>query len=324
MRKLALSALLFAAACGGSSMTPPGGDDQQNTPDANQGSNDDGAAIKIVSPDVTLQPGEEKTFCYYFDTNNDKAVNIKSWKSSLTPGSHHVILFTTTTDAKPAGTIDDQDCGLGTGGFQNASIWTFAAATPEYELDLPADDGNGKPIGQNIPAHKPAYVQMHYLNSGEQPLTAHVTVEGFAYDDSVEVTQTAPFITYATGITIQPHETNHLESRTCNTPQNATFWYMSTHSHKQSVMTDVRDGNTTGNMILQSKDWEHPDSIDWDPTFFQFGGQLTYQCTYDNIGDNANNVIHDGPSAATNEMCMAVGWYFPGSQPHGCFDQIAF
>jgi hypothetical protein len=324
MRKLAFSALLFAAACGGSSMTPPGGDDQ-NTADANPGSNDDGAAIHIVTPDITLQPGDEKTVCYYFDGNNDKDINVKSWKSSLTPGSHHLILYTTSTDQQPPGTLSNDDCGFGTGSIQDTPIWTFASQEPEYELALPTDDGNGKPVGQAVKAHQPAYVQLHYLNSGENVLVAHAELEAFAYDEGTDVTPTAPFITYNNSISIPPGATNHVESETCtNNAAGAKFWQMSSHSHKQSVGTDVRDGDATGAMVFQSVDWEHPGTTDWNPAFYTFGNQFTWQCTYDNIGDNQTNTVVSGPSAATNEMCMAVGWYFPGTQPHGCFDQFAF
>ena len=39
---------------------------------------------------------------------------------------------------------------------------------------------------------------------------------------------------------------------------------------------------------------------------------LTWQCTYDNTGSNG---VVSGPSAQTNEMCMATGYYFPATGP---------
>ena len=50
----------------------------------------------------------------------------------------------------------------------------------------------------------------------------------------------------------------------------------------------------------------------------------TLPCTDPNQPCNANTTIHSGPSAATNEMCMGVGWFFPGTAPIGCLDSTSF
>jgi hypothetical protein len=89
---------------------------------------------------------------------------------------------------------------------------------------------------------------------------------------------------------------------------------MSTHSHKQSVATSVLDGS---NMIFSSTDWQHPGAQNWNaPSFYTFTAtNLTWSCTYDNTGSNAGNTVVAGPSAQTNEMCMATGYYFPATAP---------
>jgi hypothetical protein len=248
---------------------------------------------------------------------------IKKWSSVMTPGSHHMIMYSTATDAKPVGTLTTDDCGgFGT---QDLPSWTYAAQTPTNEIALPSDDGTGKPLGQEITAGTPAYFQMHYLNATDAPLAAHVTLNAEAYDAGVAYTRTAAYVTYNSNITIQPHETNHLVSQTCSTPANAKFWLLSTHAHKQAIKTAVKDGMPASTAIaFTSTDWEHPGAMMFAAApFYTFAsGKLTYECTYDNTGDNAGTTVVDGPSAATNEMCMATGYYFPATKPLICLDSF--
>ena len=75
-------------------------------------------------------------------------------------------------------------------------------------------------------------------------------------------------------------------------------------------------------MVFESADWEHPGAKEMDSPFYSFqSGKLTYECTYDNA---SNRTITTGESAATDEMCMASGYYFPSNTPKFCFNNIVF
>ena len=57
--------------------------------------------------------------------------------------------------------------------------------------------------------------------------------------------------------------------------------------------------------------------------FYAFStNNLTYECTYNNTGPNADTTVVDGPSAVTNEMCMATGYYFPAAKPLLCINNL--
>ena len=271
--------------------------------------------FRIVSPDVNLMPGEEATYCYFFHTPNTEPLAIKHWKSDMTPGSHHMIMFMTTTDAGPVDTVSKGDCGFGIAG--GGTIWTYAAQQPQAEVALPLDDGAGKPLAQDIPANAPAFFQMHYLNASDQPMIVHVQLDAEALEAGVQYTKTAAFVTYNSQLQIPANAVNFSQSATCNVPATAKFWLMSTHAHKQAVKTEVKDGGST---MFTSTDWEHPGAASFmEPsTFYKFASnKITYSCTYTNP---TNNVIVAGPSAATNEMCMASGYYFPATAPLFCLD----
>jgi hypothetical protein len=306
-------ALVFALVACASNGGPPGGDDDV-TPDADVDP-PPGEGFRIVTPEIELQPGEEATYCYYLRTPNDRAMGITRWKSNMTPGSHHLILFLTQNDAQPPGTISTQNCGFGAAG--GGTVWTYAAQTPDAEIGLPPDDGTGSPLAQRVPANSPAFVQMHYLNATDEVLRAHVTIDAFALEEGAPFTQTAAFITYNAQIAIPGMTSGHVESRTCNVPAGAKFWLMSTHAHKQATKTAVKDGSTE---VFSSTDWEHPGAATFmtPQAFYEFStNRITYECTYSNP---TNRTIRSGDSAETDEMCMATGYFFPATRPLFCLD----
>jgi hypothetical protein len=173
------------------------------------------------------------------------------------------------------------------------------------------------PLGQDIAPNTAGYFQVHYVNASDQPLVANVSLQAFALPEGTEYTRTDLFGTYNNDIVIPPHATNMVVSATCGVVD-GKFWSMSTHSHKQSVATAVKEG---ANTVFSSTDWEHPGMLRFDaPAFYQFSSsELTWECTYSNVGDNADTTVRAGQSARTNEMCMATGYYFPANGPKGCF-----
>ncbi len=309
--------LALAAACTGGTSDP---DPIDPVPDANvEDLPPPARGFQIVSKDVTLQPGEETTYCYYFRTSNTESLAINKWKSVMTAGSHHMIMFTTgATDLMPPGTVSATNCGFGMSA-QNAPVWTYSTQTAESEITLPGDDGAGNPLAQVIPPNTAGFLQMHYWNSTDNPLTAHVTVNAEALAANASFTRTAPFITYDGDINIAPGASTHKETTTCNTPAGAKFWLLSTHAHKQATSTRVKNGMpASDNVAFESNDWEHPGAARWMTSpFYTFAGdKMTIECTYNNPG---NAYIREGDSAETDEMCMASGYFFPATAPVTCY-----
>ena len=310
--------MLAVAACGGGSALDGGTTDSNTddgtlpdgpgTPDAPGGDGDLVApahGFQIKSKEVIIQPGEEVTYCYYFRTPNTETMAIDRFVSHMTPGSHHLIMFTTAADVQAPGTMTTQGCGI-SGGGTNIPYWTYSAQTPEQDLQLPSDDGAGKPLAIEIKPNTPAYMQLHYLNATENPITVHATLNAESLATGAAFTKTAAYVTYNPNLNIPGPSTGHTESLSCNVPAGAKFWLMSTHSHKHSTHTDVKNGTE---MTMESSDWEHPPAKSWmtPATFYSFAAKLTYECTYDNASGTA---IHSGESAQYDEMCMASGYYF--------------
>ncbi|HEX4416930.1 MAG TPA: hypothetical protein VH165_03480 [Kofleriaceae bacterium] len=272
--------------------------------------------FQVRTPDIQLAPGQEITYCYYFHTPNTAQTVVQSWQSSMTPGSHHMILYFTSTAEQPDGTLDPSG-NCGGANLNNIAVWTYLAQTPEARSDMPADDGTGKPVGMPVAANQPAAMQLHYLNASDSPLTVHATLNANGYPPGTTYTEAGAYVTYNTKIDIPPGPgTTSTASGKCPVPAGSKFFSMSTHSHKQSVGTQVMDGTA---MVQTSTDWEHPTVTTW-PTspFYTFAsGALSYTCNYLNL---TTNEIVAGPSAQTNEMCMAIGYFFPATGSKMCFN----
>jgi hypothetical protein len=241
---------------------------------------------------------------------------VKSWQSSMTPGSHHMILYFTSTADMPDGTLDPSG-NCGGANLNNLAVWTYLSQTPENESDMPSDDGAGLPVGMPIPAGQAAAMQLHYLNATDNPLPVHAVLNANGYPTGTTYTQAAAYVTYNTKIDIPPGPgTMASVNGTCAVPSGSKFFTMSTHSHKQSVQTQVMDGSA---MVQTSTDWEHPAATAWTASpFFSFAsGALTYSCNYLN---ETTNEIKTGPSAQTDEMCMALGYFFPATASKICLN----
>ena len=311
MRTLALAFVtVLAAACG---VDPAGDDDGMGSGSGSGSGSGEQPAFRVTSKDVVLNPGQEITYCYYFHTPNTEQVVIKKWVSDMTPGSHHMIMYFGGASQPADGTLDPNGCSFG-----GIPTWIYAAQTPHGELEMPQDDGAGKPLGMLVPPNQAAYFEMHYLNQGDTPLTVHVDLEAYAYAKDVTYTPTAAYITYNGEINIGVGAMNYTETETCGVPAGVQFWTVSTHSHKQSIKTSIMDGSS---MVFFSEGpdaWEHPGAQSWMTSpFYTFStGRLTYSCTYNNPTGRA---IEDGQSAATDEMCMATGYIFPMTTAKFCY-----
>jgi hypothetical protein len=94
--------------------------------------------------------------------------------------------------------------------------------------------------------------------------------------------------------------------------------------NKQAVLTAVKDGTPAStDIVFTSTDWELPGAATFTaPDFRSFAtGSLTYECTYDNP---TNRTITSGPSEATDEQCVAVGYFFPATDYRLCLDNFDF
>jgi hypothetical protein len=311
--------------------------------DAPTGGSDDGGGtvmmppptrgFQLASPGIDVAPNEDSTYCYYFKTSNIDQMDIQRWASHIGPGVHDIVLYLTPTVLQPAGTMNSNGCAVadGTGG----TSWSYAAQTSDAEMQLPADDGSGKPVGLVVRAGQAGFLQIHVRNMTAAALKADVTLNAFAYPADVQTTHAAPF----TALNLNGPSYVMVNAGTAGKPATNTvggsclfppdpsgkpiqFFGITTYTHKQGVHTVVKDG---ASKIFESTSWEHPGTMT-SPQFYTFqSGTLSYQCDY--VNGNAYTIM-SGDDVTTQEMCMAVGYFFPAPPPpnnfsgHFCVDSF--
>ncbi len=280
-----------------------GGDDQDDLEVPEEG-------FQIRSPDLSIGPGVEVTYCYYTTVSNEALAGVERWESRMTPGSHHMILYLADELPMPEGTLDDSgSCGFVSGDL--STVWSFAAQDPEMEVAYPAG------VGMTLQPRQPVIMQMHYLNASDHQLDAHVTVNAHTYPEGTSYDELHAYVTYNDQIRIDPGQ-DGTAGGSCAVPEGARFLGLSTHSHQFTTRVTVTDG---GEMLVDTTDWDHPAITTWNEApYYQFNGDLTYRCDYHNT---SQATVLDGDSAQTDEMCKAIGYFVGGGGPVACLNSLA-
>lgn len=276
--------------------------------------------LQLRSPDVVIDPGQEIVYCAYFRADINDARAVKRWTSRLPAHAAKVIVVLTRNDRGLPGTQSAVNCQVFPLESTNElPTWAYTADEPEASYDFPADDGTGKPVGLFMKPGQTGYLYIHYINKTALPVTGHVEVDATFHDPTTEVTRADSLVTYNASISIPPGSAKS-HTFTCTPPAGVKFLSLSTHSHKQSVHTYVRDG--VGNPILfESTDFRHPGTVLFAQPPFLSLSQLTYQCDYVNP---TGRTIGSGSSPATDELCMAITYFFPGTGARICVNNGLF
>ena len=270
--------------------------------------------MQFQTPDMaySVAPGQEifPNFCVTVPST----IQVGGFQSWMSIGSsHHFILYKGGT--APAGGA----CTLG------ANTWIYASSTPGQVIteNMPAN------VGLQIASSTQLILNMHFINTGSTTLYPKIKVN-LLFAKNV-MYQAGTMVSFNSQINV-PAATaagpgTQTVSGTCTAPTGAKFFTMSTHTHKHATAawvdyvhagttTEVVHTGTTSTYPTDQEqgsglDWEHPGVGLWtSPNFLTVaaGDTFTYHCSYSNTASTSVTV---GETAASNEMCMAIGYYFP-------------
>jgi Copper type II ascorbate-dependent monooxygenase, C-terminal domain len=278
---------------------------------------DEADGYQIVTPPmaIAVAPGDEVFMCYYKTLPTSAEVDIGEFQSWMTPGSsHHFIAYQVGAGSssqlginfpsQPDGTLESCSFGGGT--------WLYATslAGEIIEMQMPAG------VGLPMPAAAQVMLNMHFINPSAT--TAYPQVKlNLLYAKNIQYKAEA-MVSFNTSINVPAATASgpgmQTVSGTCTASAGSNFFAMTTHTHKHGVNTTISytsGGQTT--QLVDTTDWEHPDVAVWTaPNFLttKSGDSFGYSCSYVNTGATAVTV---GETAASNEMCMAIGYYFPAA-----------
>jgi hypothetical protein len=235
-----------------------------------------------------------QTFCNPFGVD----VDVLRTESQMTAGSHHLIVFFEGSRASAA-----YDCG----GLEFGER-LHGAQTPEYVREYP--EGVGMPMA----ASEGLRFNMHYLNVTAAPITAKVKLTIVAAPAGTVEHQAGFLFFNNMGIDVPPRSRG-TATKTCSAPPNVQIMDLLSHMHMHATHIIATTGS--GTVVYQGTDWDHPKPAVFTPPL-ALGNDtaITWTCTYENSGDSR---LSFGESAATNEMCILGGTFFPAAQrSHHC------
>jgi hypothetical protein len=289
---IAPAAALTGAACSSETTTPVDG----------LAPPPDGAGVQVAMS-ATLAPGEENTWCQYVILPNDATVDVDRFEHLYSPGSHHLLLFPTRLAAADVtGDLAPFECDT-RGDLATTGI-AYAAQVPEGELAFPTG------VGLRLPAASVLLMQVHYLNTTDEPLVADAKINLW-YATTTITQEVGLLFLYDWAIHIPAGQTASARMR-CGIPQDVTLLYGMSHMHKRGVgyQADLLDAaGAPVRTLFQTDRWEGIDPAVYAPAIQITAGQsIDFRCDFQN--DESFDVIQ-GPSASTNEMCMFIGAYYP-------------
>lgn len=254
----------------------------------------------------TVMGGQEIFDCQYVTLPDVQAFMIKG-QHEYTPGSHHLLLYTTDLTTIPAGQTGVQSCYEGTGSnsvMSHVNGVLYAGQVPMGSETLPPG------VGLETTPSQVLLFQVHYLNATASAIDAHVSVH--LTTQTTPVKENAGILFFYDPFIDVPQGAGAVAAMRCPIKQNITLFSESSHYHARGVgyqaYLDPPSGAEATTPFYTSSNWASP-TIALDTMQVPAGSYIRYYCDYDNTA--GTQAFFQGQSAAVNEMCMFIGMYYP-------------
>jgi hypothetical protein len=154
-------------------------------------------------------------------------------------------------------------------------------------------------------------MQLHYLNTSQQPLTVQASIKLSPVDTSTVTKWVAQLYLNRVYLSIPPGM-NRTVTTTCAIPSvYGPIHLIGAGSHMHMRGIHFVANTNTGIKLLETDEWEEPPSVPYDPPItMNPGDAVTWTCTYNN---ETAQPITFGQSASKNEMCIYIASYYTSS-----------
>jgi hypothetical protein len=266
---------------------------------------DDGQHIDIVSTPYTLQPGEEKYFCYTMHLPKDRDIAITKLTPTYGAATHH-ILVAQTIAPEPEGF---SECNVL---IRTSWIPLYGGGIDSGPLVLPENTGF-KPLdrGQQV------LMQLHLQNATDAPITSTTTMRLDFVDATPDLKPASIFGLDNRKIEIPANTAEIKTEMSCKVNTDLEVFAVMGHMHKHGVHIDLSRGAAAGTEMLYEEQWR----FEQQPTtpismHIANGDMLHLRCTHKNETDKP--VLY-GESSDT-EMCSMVLYVAPTDRLNGCIN----
>ena len=275
----------------------------------------------------TIQAGAEAMFCMFGQMPTTGKTAVPSAESHYTPGSHHFLVFRSNLTSIPKGGDTAHLCGTTdttvavTGGSNGIAASEsvagttgsyYEAQTPDSRRDLPPGIAHVFQPGEIL------VLTAHYLNTTGTTIDSHIEFRLHRMDP-IDVKQEAgTFFLLNTQLNI-PANTAVTATRSCPIPKDLNLGLLWSHMHARGYSFRAWTDDAVATQQLGGDVYDQPGPAGWaephvqtypwdPPVTLHAGSKLTFSCTFHNT--TAQTFVF-GQSAATGEMCLLHGMYWP-------------
>lgn len=261
---------------------------------------------QLLSEPYTLQPGEEKYFCYTF-TSPSSEVGVVAVDNIAGKLVHHVALFQTLL-AEPEG-------------FSECNVLVRLTWQPIW---AGGRGGNGLELPPKVAFHIPGQtqylVQYHLLNATPHPVTERSAINlGYAQDDLAGYEKAGIFALGQFSLNIPKDASGYTQEVGCSVEREDTMHVFAVfpHMHTLGSKLELFQGPSEDDLSTAYKidPWpfgDQPfDRVDFDVAP---GDYLRSRCTWNNTSGHA---VAFGEST-NDEMCFLVLFAYPMPEIDGC------
>lgn len=298
--RVAFLAILCAilASCSSSSSSPATGGSDAGAGGGDAGTSTPANTVTVASDSYTLQPGDEKYYCYTTTLTEDTVIT--GFNPTYGSATHHMLLAYTIA-AEPDGFFE---CPVL---IKTTWIPMFVGGKGTSPLALPAGSGMSLKKGQQI------LLQLHLQDATLDPVTETAKIDMTTQDPSKPFEPAGIYGLFNQKISIPAGAANFPEDMTCQSDKTMTVFAGFAHMHKHG--THITLTNTATNAKVYDADWKFdiqptvPLSLTVNP-----GDNFKLECQYNNTGTDP---ITYGESS-DNEMCGFIFYYTKFDALDGC------
>jgi hypothetical protein len=235
--------------------------------------------------------------CHVFKLGNDAPVDIDRINVQFAPGSHHVHIYRSDTP-DPDGV---HDCWAGI----DWNRWHLVLGVQTQAMDWKLPDQLTIPFD----AHQQLLVQVHWLNTADEPIERNVQLSFHATDESRAHVGTMFGVNKQTAMA--PHERKVIK-QWCPLPAGASLLAMMGHYHGLGTKYAIdarKQGEPTGTPLYSALDEQTFQFKTYEPAFaVPADTGLQFECEFLNTRDIP---ITWGADTRLSEHCNMSAYYYP-------------
>lgn len=244
---------------------------------------------------IVIPPGVERTECVKLPLDNQQPAMIRSIRTELGTGSHHMIITRASGSPEP----NPRPCNA----FGVAGDTLFIAEKPEADLRYPAG------AGLRVEAQALIGIEIHYINVSDAEIELTGTVEFELAPVDSGLREVALLFTGDLALTLPPMTPTTVHSFH-GVPSGAEIFGLTSHTHQYGTYAAIRrassPGDMSGELLHEALVWSEPPLDTFDPPLVLEANEgLMLTCEYFNTTDQTVNF----GTSAYDEMCFLWAHY---------------